>query len=100
MAAASGNKPVRSRASARASVASGAVRWLTGISLSAAGSLDPEVLLSRALKLPGDREEQLIGALGELLAYLEFEIKNHPAIDEPDELLAGLEPLRRRASGY
>jgi hypothetical protein len=73
---------------------------LTGISLNAAGSLDPDVLVDRALKLPGDREEQLIGSLGELIAYLEFEIKNHPSIDEPDEMLAGLESLRRQAGGY
>ena len=73
---------------------------LTGISLSAAGTLDPDVLVDRALKLPGDREEQLVGSVGELIAYLEFEIKNHPAIDDPDLVLAGLETLRRQAGGY
>ncbi len=73
---------------------------LTGISLSPSGSLDPDILVDRALKLPGDREEQLIGSLGELIAYLEFEIKNHPAIDDPDRILAGLDSLRREAGGY
>lgn len=70
---------------------------LTGISLGEGLSLDPEALVDRALKLPGDREEQLVGALGELVAYLEFEIKNHPAIEEPDAVLATLADLRRSA---
>lgn len=72
---------------------------LTGIGLGEGASLDPEALVDRALKLPGDREEQLIGALGELVAYLEFEIKNHPAIEAPDRLLASLADLRRAAGG-
>lgn len=70
---------------------------LTGIQLKG-GTLDPEILVGRALKLPGDREGQLVSALGELVAYLEFEIKNHPAIDEPDEVLARFDDLRRQAS--
>jgi len=67
---------------------------LTGVSLSAGAGLDPEVLLERALKLPGDREAQISGALGELVAYLEFEIKNHPKIDDPDAVLASSRELR------
>jgi hypothetical protein len=70
---------------------------LTGISFGDGLGLDPEALVDRALKLPGDREDQLAGALGELVAYLEFEIKNHPAIDDPDSVLASLSELRRSA---
>ncbi len=68
---------------------------LTGVTLGARGALDADVLVARALKLPGDREEQLVGALGELIAYLEFEIKNHPRVPRPDDVLEGLRGLRR-----
>jgi len=71
---------------------------LTGISLER-GLLDPDLLVDRALKLPGDREAQLVSALGELVAYLEFEVKNHPAIEAPDAALAAFDTLRRQASG-
>jgi hypothetical protein len=70
---------------------------LAGVSLGASASLDPEPVIERALRLQGDREEQVATALGELVAYLEFEIKNHPVIMEPDRLLAGLAGLRNPA---
>ena len=57
---------------------------LAGVSLGGGGSLDPEILVGRSSKLPGDREAALDAALGELVAYLEFEIKNHPRIEDPD----------------
>jgi hypothetical protein len=72
---------------------------LTGVGLGAGGGLDPELLADRATKLPGDREEQLVNALAELVAYLEFEVKNHPAIDDPDRLLGGLGDLREALAG-
>jgi hypothetical protein len=72
---------------------------LAGVSLGASASLDPEPVIERALRLQGDREEQVATALGELVAYLEFEIKNHPVIMEPDRLLAGLAGLRGGGSG-
>lgn len=68
---------------------------LTGVRLGAGGTLDPELLALRASKLPGDRDEALTTAVGELVAYLEFEIKNHPRIADPDGVLRGLGPLRR-----
>jgi hypothetical protein len=68
---------------------------LTGVRLAPGGTLDPELLAARASKLPGDREEALTCAIGELVAYLEFEIKNHPRIADPDALLRELGPLRR-----
>ncbi len=68
---------------------------LSGVRVGAGGSLDPELLIERASKLPGDREGALDAALGELVAYLEFEIKNHPNIEDPDGVLAELGPLRR-----
>jgi hypothetical protein len=67
---------------------------LTGVNPSPDSGLDPELLIERALKLPGDREEQVALALGELVSYLEFEIKNHPGIEDPDPILSGLAELR------
>ena len=66
---------------------------LTGIELGPGASLDAEVLVDRALHLPGPREEQLAGALGELLAYLEFEVKNHPGLEDPDAILERVRQL-------
>ena len=68
---------------------------LTGIRLGRGGAIDPELLALRASKLPGDREAALTAAIGELVAYLEFEIKNHPRITNPDAILRELGPLRR-----
>jgi hypothetical protein len=68
---------------------------LTGVRLGAGGALDPELLALRASKLPSDREGALTTAVGELVAYLEFEIKNHPRIVDPDGMLRELGPLRR-----
>lgn len=67
---------------------------LTGVSPSPGPGLDAELLIERALKLPGNREEQVALALGELVSYLEFEVKNHPGIENPDPLLADLAELR------
>jgi hypothetical protein len=67
---------------------------LAGVSLGEAATLDPEPLIERALRLSGDREEQVAAGLGELVAYLEFELKNHPRIDDADGLLESLAPLR------
>lgn len=72
---------------------------LAGVRLGLGARLDPEVLLERARKLPGDRAEQLADALGELVAYLEFEVRNHPRIAEPSRTLEELAPLRRAAAG-
>lgn len=72
---------------------------LAGTSLGAQATLDPEPLIERALRLPGDREEQVGLALGELVAYLEFELKNHPAIPDPDRFLDVLAPLRAGVFG-
>ena len=72
---------------------------LTGLRLTHGGGLDPQPLADRAAQLPGDRGATLHAALGELVAYLEFEIMNHPQIDEPEALLAGLAPLRQMLAG-
>ena len=68
---------------------------LTGVRLGAGGALDPEELAARAAKLSSDPAGCLAAAIGEFVAYLEFEIMNHPQIDEPEVLLRELAPLRR-----
>jgi hypothetical protein len=68
---------------------------LNGISLGAGASLDPDQLIDRALRLPGDPEAHVTSALSELVAYLEFEIMNHPGIDDPQSVLSQVAELRQ-----
>jgi len=69
---------------------------LSGLRVGAAVTLDPEELVGRALRLGEDAEAQVSAALGELVAYLEFELKNHPSIQDPDRSLATLTDLRSK----
>ncbi len=71
---------------------------LADVSLGPAGTLDPEEIASRALRVPEQGQEQVRAALGELVSYVEFELKNHPRIDDPDRFLAGIETLRATLS--
>lgn len=63
---------------------------LTGVAIGPGATLDVDLLLDRATKLPGERDGQLMEALGELVSYLEFEVKNHPAIEAPEDRLREL----------
>jgi hypothetical protein len=67
---------------------------LSDLAVGQGGSLDPDVLITRALAYPGEREREVRLALGELASYLEFELMNHPNIARPDEFLEGVEALR------
>ena len=69
---------------------------LRDLELGPGGGLDPELLARRALCFPGDREREVSLALGELVAYLEFELVNHPDVDDSAAFLAALAPLRAR----
>jgi hypothetical protein len=78
-------------------VAEAAVRYpelLTDLPIGFGGAIDPEKLMERALRFPGEREREVRLALGELVSYLEFELLNHPQISDPEEFIEGLEPLR------
>jgi hypothetical protein len=66
---------------------------LAGLEFSG-GVLDPEILWERALRFPGDRRRAVRAALGELISYLEFELLNHPRIDDAEGYLEDLEKLR------
>jgi hypothetical protein len=67
---------------------------LAGVQVATGGGVDPEEITRRALQFPGDRENEVGLALGELIAYLEFELRNHPTVEDPDQFLDGLEELR------
>jgi hypothetical protein len=57
-------------------------------------ALDPSVVEYRALRLPGNRLQEVDEALGEIVTYLEFELKNHPQIDDSTPFLEAVDPLR------
>jgi hypothetical protein len=67
---------------------------LAGIEIGPGGTIDPEALIARALRFPGDRERAVRNALGELVSYLEFELFNHPKIEDAEDFLEALESLR------
>ena len=79
-----------------ASAAERSPELLEGLRLSSAGTLDPEDLFERALRVESDHLAHLHTAMGELVAYLEFELKNHPRISEPDHFLAAVDELRAK----
>lgn len=67
---------------------------LEGVRFGEAAAIDPEALEHAALRLPGDRLRQVDEALSEIVAYLEFELKNHPRIDDCGPFLEAVDPLR------
>lgn len=69
---------------------------LADLEVGRGGAIDPEVLIARARRFPGEREREIRLALGEIISYLEFEILNHPGISDPDEYLEGIADLRSR----
>ncbi len=69
---------------------------LRGLTLGPGGGLDPDEVLARALRLSGDRIRWVSQALGELVAYLEFELNHHPRIEDADTFLAAVEDLRAK----
>jgi hypothetical protein len=69
---------------------------LAGVRPGRGAALDPELLIERALALPPERHGDVREALGALADYLEFEVKNHPAIADPDAVLRSVEPLRAK----
>jgi hypothetical protein len=69
---------------------------LAGVRPGRGAALDPELLIERALALPPGRHGDVREALAALADYLEFEVKNHPAIADPDAVLRSVEPLRAK----
>lgn len=67
---------------------------LKGLEVGPGGVIDPEPVIERALGFPGDREREVRLALGELISYLEFELANHPRIEDPEIFLEAIQQLR------
>lgn len=67
---------------------------LQDVRFDASATLDPSVLEHKALRLTGDRVREVDEALGEIAAYLEFELKNHPGIDDCSPFLEAVDPVR------
>lgn len=74
--------------------AAGGRALLDSVEFNDFAALDPVELEHRALRLPGDRVREIDDALGEIVAYLEFELKNHPQIDDSSPFLEAVDPLR------
>ena len=90
-----GNEGIRLRLERVIEEASGRFpELLSGLEVSPGGVLDPERVVERALRFPGDREREVCLAFGELISYLEFEILNHPKIDDPEDYLEDVASLR------
>jgi len=71
-------------------------RLLSGVEVGPGGVLDPEALVGAALRLAGDRVRAVGAALGELVAYLEFELHNHPSIEGAEVFLDAVQELRAK----
>lgn len=69
-------------------------RLFEGLEFDVRAGLDPTRVEHRALRLPGDRIREVDEALGELVAYLEFELRNHPRIPDASPFLEAVDPLR------
>jgi hypothetical protein len=67
---------------------------LAGVQFNAYAAIDPVELERCALGLSGDRMRGIEDALGEIVTYLEFELRNHPQIDDSSPFLEAVEPLR------
>ena len=69
---------------------------LGGVTLGYGGNIDPDEIVRRSLKITGDRERYVRMALGELVTYLEFELRNHPRIEDAETYLDAVEGLRAK----
>lgn len=58
--------------------------------------LDPAVLIERAMRMSPTRAEDVRRALGALVDYLEFELKNHPGVSNANAVLEAVGPLRAK----
>ena len=69
-------------------------RLFAGLAFDARAGLDPSRVEHRALRLPGDRIREVDETLGEIVAYLEFELRNHPRIPDAAPYLEAVDSLR------
>lgn len=69
-------------------------KLFAGRAFDARAGLDPSQVEHRALRLTGDRIREVDEALGEIVAYLEFELRNHPRIPDGTPFLEAVDSLR------
>lgn len=69
-------------------------KLFAGVEFDVRAGLDPSQVEHRALRLTGDRIREVDEALGEIVAYLEFELRNHPRIPDGTPYLEAVDPLR------
>jgi Domain of unknown function (DUF4388) len=69
-------------------------KLFAGLEFDVRAGLDPSLVEHRALRLTGDRIREVDEALGEIVAYLEFELRNHPRIPDGTPFLEAVDPLR------
>ncbi len=69
---------------------------LGGVVLGSAGTIDPDEIVRRSLKIRGNRERYVRTALGEMVTYLEFELRNHPEIEDAEVYLDAVEGMRAK----
>lgn len=69
-------------------------KLFAGVEVDLRAGLDPSLVEHRALRLPGDRIREVDEALGEIVAYLEFELRNHPRIPDASPFLEAVDSLR------
>jgi hypothetical protein len=95
MVAVEGPDPVCDRLQSMIEDTAGAFPELLGdLNAGPGAMLDPNELFSRAQRLSGDRHGAVAAAMGELVSYVEFELKNHAKLEDPDEFLAAVAELR------
>ena len=66
----------------------------SGLEVGRGGAIDPDEIIRRALRYPGERDREVRLALGELVSYVEFELLNHPKIPDPEDFLESTAGLR------
>ena len=73
--------------------------FLEGVEIGPGCVADPDALTQRALRLPSHRERTVRNGLGELVSYVEFELKNHPRIEDAERFVDAVGELRERIEG-
>ena len=71
-------------------------KLVSDLTCSRGGAIDPDEVERRALRISGDRERYVRSALAEVVTYLEFELRNHPKIDDAEIYLDALEGFRAK----
>ncbi|MEZ4218254.1 MAG: DUF4388 domain-containing protein [Myxococcota bacterium] len=91
-----GEAAVRARLGELVSDVARAHPFLDGIEIGGGCVLDPEAVTQRALRIARDREAHVCQALGELVTYIEFELRHHPRLEDAERYVEAVEDLRAK----